>query len=87
MVPAAVSLPSLVFFHVQLLNRTDCSKGYHQFAGRDAARAYVTGCFKEHLTHDVRGFNEEEAKVRLPPNVVFQQLSFSPTPYFFSLYL
>ncbi|KAG8903388.1 hypothetical protein FRB99_003380 [Tulasnella sp. 403] len=36
--------------------------GYHQFAGRDAARAYVTGCFKIHLTHDVRGLTEEEMK-------------------------
>ncbi|KIO15724.1 hypothetical protein M407DRAFT_205977 [Tulasnella calospora MUT 4182] len=37
---------------------------YHQFAGRDAARAFVTGCFKEHLTHDIRGFGENEMKVR-----------------------
>lgn len=36
---------------------------YHQFAGRDAARAYVTGCFKIHLTHDIRGFGEKEMKV------------------------
>ncbi|GAA6002211.1 cytochrome b5-like heme/steroid binding domain-containing protein [Rhodotorula paludigena] len=28
---------------------------YHVFAGRDAARAFVTGCFKTHLTHDLRG--------------------------------
>lgn len=28
---------------------------YHFFAGRDATRAYVTGCFKDDLTHDLRG--------------------------------
>ncbi|GAA5959934.1 hypothetical protein JCM3765_000649 [Sporobolomyces pararoseus] len=33
---------------------------YHVFAGRDAARAFVTGCFKTHLTHDLRGFNQKE---------------------------
>lgn len=33
---------------------------YHIFAGRDAARAYVTGCFKTHLTHDLRGLTEKE---------------------------
>ncbi|KAI9491221.1 cytochrome b5-like heme/steroid binding domain-containing protein [Zychaea mexicana] len=35
---------------------------YNHFAGRDAARAYVTGCFKEHLTHDLRGFSEAQLK-------------------------
>lgn len=35
---------------------------YHSFAGRDAARAYTTGCFQTHLTHDVRGLNENELK-------------------------
>ncbi|GAA6002334.1 hypothetical protein JCM10207_001069 [Rhodosporidiobolus poonsookiae] len=33
---------------------------YHVFAGRDAARAYVTGCFQTHLTHDIRGFTEKD---------------------------
>lgn len=30
---------------------------YHIFAGRDAARAFITGCFKDadHLSHDLRG--------------------------------
>lgn len=37
---------------------------YSFFAGRDASRAYVTGCFKEHLTHDLRGLDEEQLKVR-----------------------
>lgn len=31
---------------------------YHFFAGRDAARAYVTGCFEEDLTPDLRGAEE-----------------------------
>ncbi|RUS25659.1 hypothetical protein BC938DRAFT_471824 [Jimgerdemannia flammicorona] len=39
---------------------------YHQFAGRDAARAWVTGCFETHLTHDLRGLTEEQMKVLLP---------------------
>ena len=28
---------------------------YHIFAGRDASRAFVTGCFQEDLTSDLRG--------------------------------
>ncbi|KAG2179859.1 hypothetical protein INT43_003645, partial [Umbelopsis isabellina] len=35
---------------------------YSFFAGRDAARAYATGCFKEHLTHDLRGLGENQLK-------------------------
>ncbi|KAF2497160.1 cytochrome b5 [Lophium mytilinum] len=31
---------------------------YHFFAGRDAARAFVTGCFQEDLTADLRGVEE-----------------------------
>ncbi|CAN6626502.1 hypothetical protein TRVA0_010S03268 [Trichomonascus vanleenenianus] len=34
---------------------------YSFFSGRDAARAYVTGCFTTDLTHDLRGLDEEEA--------------------------
>lgn len=33
---------------------------YHFFAGRDASRAYVTGCFDTHLTHDLRGLTPAE---------------------------
>ncbi|KAI5801112.1 hypothetical protein EDC01DRAFT_716374 [Geopyxis carbonaria] len=29
--------------------------GYHFFAGRDASRAFVSGCFREDLTWDLRG--------------------------------
>ncbi|KAI0921983.1 hypothetical protein AcW1_004184 [Taiwanofungus camphoratus] len=35
---------------------------YHMLAGKDAARAYGTGCFSTHLTHDVRGLSEQELK-------------------------
>ncbi|KAI8356684.1 cytochrome b5-like heme/steroid binding domain-containing protein [Blakeslea trispora] len=35
---------------------------YHHFSGKDAARAYVTGCFKEHLTHDLRGLSKDQLK-------------------------
>lgn len=31
---------------------------YHFFAGRDATRAYVTGCFLDDLTPDLRGVEE-----------------------------
>ncbi|TGZ79834.1 cytochrome b5 [Ascodesmis nigricans] len=33
--------------------------GYHFFAGRDAARAFVTGCFQTDLTWDLRGLEEK----------------------------
>jgi hypothetical protein len=33
---------------------------YNIFTGRDATRAFVTGCFLEHLTHDLRGLSEEQ---------------------------
>lgn len=32
---------------------------YHFFAGRDAARAFSTGCFQQDLTWDVRGLDPE----------------------------
>src|SRR5205814_4778334 len=31
---------------------------YHFFAGHDATRAYVTGCFTEDITPDLRGVEE-----------------------------
>lgn len=37
---------------------------YSIFAGKDAARAFVTGCFKTHLTYDLRGLTEKELGVR-----------------------
>jgi len=33
---------------------------YHILVGVDAARAFATGCFKEHRTHDLRGLSEAE---------------------------
>jgi len=33
-------------------------------AGVDAARAFGTGCFKDHRTHDLRGLSESEIKVK-----------------------
>jgi len=46
----------------------DVSKGaayqpggsYHHFVGVDAARAFGTGCFQTHRTHDTRGMSEKE---------------------------
>jgi predicted heme/steroid binding protein len=32
--------------------------GYGHFAGRDAARAFVSGCFQTDLTHDLRGLEQ-----------------------------
>ncbi|KAF5390638.1 hypothetical protein D9757_002651 [Collybiopsis confluens] len=48
----------------------DVSKGkayqpkgsYHYFAGVDASRAFATGCFGTHRTHDLRGITEDEMK-------------------------
>ncbi|KAF9008831.1 cytochrome b5-like heme/steroid binding domain-containing protein [Cyathus striatus] len=48
----------------------DVSKGrsyqpggsYHILAGVDAARAFGTGCFKEHRTHDTRGMSDDELR-------------------------
>ncbi|KAJ3353859.1 hypothetical protein HDU83_006351, partial [Entophlyctis luteolus] len=39
--------------------------GYCFFAGVDATRAYITGCFQTHLTHDLRGLTEEQLKTDL----------------------
>lgn len=33
---------------------------YRFFSGKDAARAFATGCFKTDLTHDLRGLDEAE---------------------------
>ncbi|KAG0144148.1 hypothetical protein CROQUDRAFT_65321 [Cronartium quercuum f. sp. fusiforme G11] len=35
---------------------------YHHFAGKDASRAFVTGCFKTGLTYDTRGFTKQQQK-------------------------
>jgi hypothetical protein len=37
--------------------------GYHAFVGRDATRAFVTGCFQgAGLTHDLRGLTAKQMK-------------------------
>ncbi|ORZ41727.1 cytochrome b5-like heme/steroid binding domain-containing protein [Catenaria anguillulae PL171] len=36
--------------------------GYSFFSGRDAGRAFVTGCFETHLTPDLRGLSAEQLK-------------------------
>ncbi|WVO20671.1 uncharacterized protein IAS62_001970 [Cryptococcus decagattii] len=43
-------------------NRRIYGKGgsYNMMAGRDASRAFTTGCFETHLTHDIRGLSTEE---------------------------
>ncbi|KAJ2924949.1 hypothetical protein H1R20_g12151, partial [Candolleomyces eurysporus] len=33
---------------------------YHILAGKEGARAFGTGCFMEHMTHDKRGLDKEE---------------------------
>ena len=37
--------------------------GYAFFAGKDGARAFATGCFKDDLTHDVRGLDPIQLQV------------------------
>jgi hypothetical protein len=39
------------------------SGGYGFFSGKDAARAFVTGCFKDDLTHDIRGLDPTQLEV------------------------
>ncbi|KAG0300076.1 hypothetical protein BGZ98_009504 [Dissophora globulifera] len=34
--------------------------GYGFFSGKDASRAYTTGCFQTHLTHDLRGLTPHQ---------------------------
>lgn len=36
---------------------------YSFFTGRDGARAFATGCFKTHITHDLRGLTPAQIKV------------------------
>ncbi|WVQ82847.1 hypothetical protein IAT38_004982 [Cryptococcus sp. DSM 104549] len=43
-------------------NRRVYGKGgsYNMMTGRDASRAFTTGCFETHLTHDIRGLSDAE---------------------------
>lgn len=36
--------------------------GYKFFSAKDASRAYGTGCFQDHLTHDLRGLTDDQLK-------------------------
>ncbi|KAK9469992.1 cytochrome b5-like heme/steroid binding domain-containing protein [Dipodascopsis tothii] len=38
---------------------------YAFFAGRDGARAFVTGCFRSDVTHDLRGLDPDEAAAQI----------------------
>lgn len=40
-------------------------------AGVDAARAFGTGCFQTHRTHDTRGMSESESKVKIVSCLAF----------------
>ena len=48
---------------------------YHAFAGHDATRAFVTGCFAEDNTLDLRGAEEVYMYVEDPDNEEEQKLS------------
>lgn len=57
--------------------------GYYSFfSGKDASRAYVTGCFKTHLTYDVRDFDDKQMGVSVFPRRCVRRcaatVSFSP---------
>ena len=36
-------------------------------AGKDASRSFITGCFREHQTHDLRGLSADDLQVSLAP--------------------
>src|ERR1700753_2364716 len=40
---------------------------YHVFAGKDAARGFITGCFKEDSTPDLRGAEWAYVPIDVPP--------------------
>lgn len=68
---SSVSIPTNLtrsgdVFDVSANRRVYGPKGsYSFFAGKDAARAFVTGCFKEDLTHDVRGLDPSQLEVKM----------------------
>lgn len=51
-------------------------------AGVDAARAFGTGCFKDHRTHDLRGLSESELQAR---HVYAPSLKPNPLTFIFIL--
>ncbi|KAJ2980131.1 hypothetical protein NQ176_g2825 [Zarea fungicola] len=56
--PLYLAVNGTIFDVSNGLNMYGVGGSYHFFAGRDASRAYVSGCFKEDLTPDMRGLEE-----------------------------
>lgn len=53
---------------------------YSFFAGRDAARAYVTGCFQTDLTHDLRQLEELFAQKTIEAKIQGWQRFYEKNP-------
>lgn len=58
MVPIYIALNGTIYDVSRSPHMYGPGGGYAFFAGRDATRAFVTGCFKEDLTGDLRGVEE-----------------------------
>ncbi|KAM3531710.1 hypothetical protein MY4038_004393 [Beauveria bassiana] len=56
--PLYLAVNGTIFDVSNGLNMYGIGGSYHFFAGRDASRAYVSGCFEEDLTPDMRGLEE-----------------------------
>ncbi|KAJ6789077.1 hypothetical protein PWT90_00379 [Aphanocladium album] len=56
--PLYLAVNGTIFDVSNGLNMYGVGGSYHFFVGRDASRAYVSGCFKEDLTADMRGLEE-----------------------------
>lgn len=60
--PIYLAVNGLVFDVTEGRSHYGPGGGYAFFSGKDAARAYITGCFQTHLTHDLRGLSEKQLK-------------------------
>jgi len=60
--PIYLAIDGLIYDVSSNLRTYGKGGSYNHFTGRDCARAFVTGCFKTHQTHDTRGFGEKEFK-------------------------
>ncbi|KAJ3494494.1 hypothetical protein NLG97_g4045 [Lecanicillium saksenae] len=56
--PLYLAVNGTIFDVSNGLNMYGVGGSYHFFVGRDASRAFVSGCFKEDLTADMRGIEE-----------------------------